>query len=65
MRINYKKFFLLCADAGLSTVDVIRKANCSTCVLANMKNGKDLRSKTVSKIAAALNVKPAELITEE
>lgn len=65
MQINYKKFFLLCADAGLSTVDVIRKAKCSTCVLASMKNGKDLRSKTVSKIAAALNVKPADLVTEE
>ena len=65
MRINYKKFFLLCADAGLSTVEAIRQAKCSTCVLANMKNGKDLRSKTVSKIAAALKVKPEDLITED
>ncbi len=65
MRISYKKFFLLCANAGLSTLEAIRKANCSTCVLANMKKGRTVHSKTVSKIAAALNVKPADLISED
>lgn len=65
MKVNYKNFFLLCAKAGLSTVDAMKKANCSTCVLANMKSGKDLQSKTVSKIAAALDCTPEELLKEE
>lgn len=65
MKVNYKNFFLLCAKAGLSTVDAMKKASCSTCVLTNMKNGKELQSKTISKIAAALNCTPEELLKEE
>ena len=65
MKISYRNFYLKCAVAGVSCLSVIRDAGCSSCVLASIKKGRNIRPVTLKKIASALGVSPEELLEGE
>ena len=65
MKIDYRKFYLACCNAGISAVSAMDAANVSTCVLTSIKKGRSIRPITLKKIATALNVDPAELLEGE
>lgn len=37
MRINYQKFFIACAKAGLKVTDAVKRAGCKIAVLSSIK----------------------------
>ena len=62
MKINAAKFFGLCADRGLLLKDVCRIAGVGYPTLQKIRNGTPVRLDTVGRLAAALEVKSAEIM---
>lgn len=65
MRINYQKFFIACAKAGLKVTDAVKRAGCKIAVLSSIKHGKNVNAATAGKLAAALGVPVEELLDLE
>ncbi len=65
MKIDNKKFYLCCANCGIGSVEALRKAGLNLWLLSSINKGRNVRSKTLAKLAAALNVAPKDLLKEE
>ena len=65
MKIDRNKFYLCCANCGVGAVEAIKKAGLNWWLLSSIKNGRNVNSKTLGKLATALNVAPKDLIKEE
>mgnify|MGYP001780825713 CR=1 FL=1 len=65
MKISYRKLAIACANSALNITAAISKANCSINVLHRIKNGKNVNTATVGKLAAALGVTVESLLADE
>lgn len=64
MKINATKFFGLCADRGLMLKDICRAAGVGYPTLQKIRKGTPVRLDTVGRLAAALDVRSADLICD-
>ena len=66
MIIDKQKFLVACAKAKLTcTAVVVKKARLSSYILTKIKQGKNLNTVTIGKLAEALNVPVEELVVFE
>lgn len=65
MKLDANKIYLLCAKRNLSQSELAEKAKAGTDFMARVKRGCNVKSKTLGKLAAALNCEPEELILKE
>lgn len=61
MSISYRPLFLQLANKGLKKTDVIKKANLTTNVMANIGKNKSISIKNIEKICMALDCSPNEI----
>lgn len=64
MKINAAKFFGLCADKGFMLKDVCKAAGVGYPTLQKIRKGTPIRLDTVGRLAAALDVRSADLICD-
>ena len=65
MRIDEKKLYLMCARRQMTVKELIKKAGVTYQFLTAVKRGWRSTTKTVGKVAAALECDPEELLKEE
>lgn len=65
MKINYKKFFIVCAQSEMTMSAAVEKANLSRFVLHCIKQGKNVNAVTAGKLAKALGVPVTDLLDLE
>lgn len=66
MKINTNKFYCLLATKGLSLRDLSKLSSTSLATLTKLCKGNvRCQTKTLGKLAKALNVDPIELIKED
>ena len=65
MYIDEKKLYLMCARRQMTIKELIKKAGVTYQFLASVKKGWRSTTKTIGKIAAALECDPAELLKDE
>lgn len=65
MNINVKKIYVLCAKKGITQRQFLKEINAGTDFMTRLKNGCNVNSKTLGKVAAALECEPEELLKEE
>jgi len=65
MRIDEKKLYLMCARRQMTVKELIKKAGITYQFLTAVKRGWRSTTKTVGKVAAALECDPEELLKEE
>jgi len=64
MIINISKMQLIMLDKGWNYSALAKESNVSRSTISAMVNGKKPNPPTLRKLAAALNVSPAELVEE-
>lgn len=62
MRIDVRKMFSMCADAGISMKMLKEKTGLSYGTINAIRQGKKVKAETLGKLASALNVKSIELL---
>ena len=65
MYIDEKKLYLMCAKRQMTVKELIRKAGVTYQILTAVKKGWRSTTKTVGKLAAALECEPQELLKDE
>ncbi len=65
MRIDEKKLYLMCARRQMTVKELIIKAGVTYQFLTAVKKGWRSTTKTVGKVAAALECDPEELLKDE
>ena len=65
MNIDIKKIYVLCAKKGITQRQFLQTINAGTDFMTRLKNGCSVNSKTLGKVAAALDVEPEELLKDE
>lgn len=65
MRIDRQKFYLRCAEMAINPVDVAKKAGLCVETVYKATAGGNVTTKTVGKVALALEVEPKNLIINE
>lgn len=63
--IDYRKFFAICADSGLTLKQIKNKSGISYGTLKAIEKGEKIRLSTLSKLATVLNVKSIDLLKED
>lgn len=62
MVVNFKKMETLLVNNDMSIKDLMEKSKISFSSITNIKEGKDVRIKTVSRIIKALNVSAEDIM---
>ena len=65
MRIDRKKFYLRCAELAINPVDVAKKAGLCVETVYKATGGGNVTTKTIGKVARALEIEPKNLIINE
>ena len=65
MKIDKEKFFVACAKNKLTFLDAVKKAGLSRNIVVSINKGKNVNSKKVGMLAAALNCEPEEIILKD
>lgn len=64
MRIDRQKFFMRCAEKVINPVDVAKKSGLCVETIYKITAGGNVTTKTLGKVAKALETKPQDLIAE-
>ncbi len=65
MKISKEKFYHRCAEAEMNAVEAVKKSGISTTFLSSIKLGRDIRLKSIGKIAHTLKCEISDLIEEK
>ncbi len=65
MNIDIKKIYVLCAKKGITQRQFLQTINAGTDFMTRLKKGCSVNSKTLGKVAAALDCDPEELLKDE
>lgn len=65
MRLDFNKIRLACARKCFTISNALQAAHISTLTAKRIKDGMEVNTRTAGKLAAALGVDVAELLTDE
>ena len=64
MKIDIKKIYVFCAKKGITQRQFLQCISAGSDFITRVKNGCSVNSKTLGKVAAALDVSPEELLKD-
>lgn len=62
MPISYRKLFHLLLDRNIKNIELQERAGITASIMARMKKDEVIKSDTIEKICAALDVQPGEIM---